>query len=79
MVLVFGQLNQLLADWDFVFVVDYLADFGDGNCVLGLDQVGRVDLLALHEGWLVVGLRREGRAMVLGGHEGNWDVGLRVM
>lgn len=57
MVLAFGQFNQLLADWDFVFVVDYLADFGDGNGVLGLDQVGRVDLLALHEGWFVVGLR----------------------
>jgi hypothetical protein len=57
MVLVFGQFNQLLADWDFVFVVDYLANFSDGNGVLGLDKVRRVDILALHEGWLVVGLR----------------------
>ncbi len=39
MVLVFGEFNQFFADWDFVFGVDHLADFGDGDGILGLDEV----------------------------------------
>ncbi len=56
MVLAFGQFDKLLVHRGFVLCVDKLAHFSDWDGVLGLEEVGGVNFLAVHEWRLVVGL-----------------------